>query len=77
MATRKNCQSFSNLEKSCPVQNQIRTIFYSEKEILDEKEVNTELFKLYKGLFKQNLNVSNALIQNCLKCIEILEQTKE
>ena len=59
------------------MQNQARTISYSEKEITDEKEINTELFKFYKGLFESKINVSNALIQDYLNRIEIPKLTKE
>ena len=41
----KSSKFFLNLEKNCAVQNQIRTISCSEKEITEEKEINTELFK--------------------------------
>ena len=36
-----------------------------------EKERNTKLFKFYKGIFEPKINVSNALIQDYLNCIEI------
>ena len=62
---------FLNFEKNCAVQNQRRTISCGEKEISDEKEINTELFKFYKGLFGPKINVSNALIQVCLNRVEI------
>ena len=41
-----------------------------------EKERNTKLFKFYKGLFEPKINVSNALIQDYLNCIEIPKLTK-
>ena len=73
----KSSKFFLNLEKNCAVQNQIRTISCSEKEITDEKEINTELFKFYKVLFEPKINLSNALIQDNLNCIEIPKLTKE
>ena len=57
--------------------NQIRTISCSEKEITDEKEINTELVKFYKELFEPKISVSNALIQDYLNRIEIPKLTKE
>ena len=61
MSTGKNRQFFLNIVKNRAVQNQIRTISYSKKEIMDEKEINTELFKGCKVLFEPKINVSNAL----------------
>ena len=55
----------------------MRTISCSEKEITDEKEINTKLFKFYKTLFEPKINVSNELIQDYLNCIEIPILTKE
>ena len=62
---------FLNLEKNRAVQNQIRTIFYSEKELMKNlsKEINPELLKFNKALFEAKTNVSKALIQNYLNCI--------
>ena len=73
----KSSKYFLNLEKNRAVQNQIRTISCSEKEITDEKEINTELFKFYKALFEPKINVSNALIQDYLDHVEILKLNKE
>ena len=70
MSTRKNCQT-------CTVQKQIRTISFSKKEITDEKEINTGLFKFYKGLFEPKVNISNVLIQDYLSRIEILKLSEE
>ena len=50
-----------NLLKNCAIQNQIRTISCSVKEITDEKEINNELFKFYEVLFEPKIKVSNAL----------------
>ena len=61
MSTGENRQFFLNIVKNRAVQNQIRTISCSKKEIMDEKEINTELFKGYKVLFEPKINVSNAL----------------
>ena len=47
------------------------------KQITDEKEMNAELLKFYKTLFEPKINVSNALIQDYLNCIEISKLTKE
>ena len=35
-----------------------------------EKDINTELFKIYKTLFEPKINVSNALIQDYFNRIE-------
>ena len=59
------------------LQYHIRTISCSEKEITDEKKANTELFKFYKTLSEPKINVSNALIQDYLKYIEIPKLTNE
>ena len=58
----KSSKFFLNLEKNRAIQNQVRTISCSDKEISDEKEINTELFKFYKTLFEPKTNVSNALV---------------
>ena len=42
-----------------------------------KKEINTELFKICKVLFKPKINVSNALIWDYLNRIEIPTLTKE
>ena len=65
------------MKKNRAVQNQIRTISCSEKEIADEKEINAELFKFYKALLEPKINLSNALIQDYLNRIEISKLTKE
>ena len=68
---------FLNPKKNRAVQNQIRTISCSEEVLPDEKEINTELFKLYKGLFESKINVSNALIKDCLNSFDIPKLTKK
>ena len=68
---------FLNLEKIRAAQNQIKTISFSEKEITDKKEINTELLKFYKVLFEPIISVSNALIQDHLNRIKIPKLTKE
>ena len=42
-----------------------------------EKKINTEPFKFYKGLSEPKINVSNALTQDYLNCIEIPKLKKE
>ena len=74
---KKSPKFFLNLEENYAVQNQIRTIPCCEKEITDEKEINTELFKFYKALFEPKVNVPNALIQDYLNRLEIPKLTKE
>ena len=69
----KSSTFFINLEKNRALQNQIRTISFSEKDITDEKVINTELFKFYEGLFEPKINVSNTLNQDHLNGIEILK----
>ena len=44
---------------------QERTTSCSEKEITHKKDINTEL-----NLFEPKINISNALIQDSLNCIE-------
>ena len=68
---------FLKSRKNRAAQNQIRTISCSEKEIPDEKEINTKLFKFYKALFEPKINGPNALIQDYLNRIEIPKLTKE
>ena len=74
---KKSSKFFLNLEKNCALQNQISTITCSGKEIIDEEELNTELFKFYKALFEPKINISNGLIQEYLNHIEIPKLTKE
>ena len=73
----KSSKFFLYLEKNRAIQNQIRTISCSEKEITNEKEINTDLFKFYKALLEPKIGVSNALIQDYLNSIEIPKLTKE
>ena len=54
----------------------MRTISYSKKEINDEKEINTELFKFYKPIFEPKIIISNELIQDYLNCMKILKLAK-
>ena len=77
MSTEKSSKFFLNLEKYCAVQNQLRSMSCSEKEIFDGKEIKTELFKLYKALFEPKIIVSNALIQDYLNRIKVPKLTKE
>ena len=65
----KSTKFFLNLEKHHVIQNQIRTNFCLEKEIIDEKELNTELLKFYKALSQPKIDVSNALTQDYLNRI--------
>ena len=70
----KKLSKFSlNLEKNCAVQNQIRTISCSEKGLTDKKEINTEVFNIYKTFFEPKISVLNALIQDDLSRAEILK----
>ena len=46
-------------------------------EKLMKKKINPELFKFYKVLFEAKSNVSKALIQDYLNCIETLKLTKQ
>lgn len=54
----------------------MRTISYSKKEINDEKEINTELFKFYKPIFEPKIIISNELIQDYLNCMKTLKLAK-
>ena len=65
------------IQKNHAVQNKIKTISGSEKEISDENEIDTELLKFYEALFEPKINVSNALIQDYLNCIETAKLTKD
>ena len=70
----KKLSKFSlNLEKNFAVQNQIRTISCSEKGLTDKKEINTEVFNIYKTFFEPKISVLNALIQDDLSRAEILK----
>ena len=64
------------MKKNRAVQSQMRTISYSKKEINDEKEINTELFKFYKPIFEPKIIISNELIQDYLNCMKILKLAK-
>lgn len=64
------------LEKNRAGQSHMRMISYSEKEVNDEKEINTELFKFYKPIFEPKIIISNELIQDYLNCMKILKLAK-
>lgn len=68
---------FKSWKKLCCSKLNSQNISCSEKEIIDEKEINTELFKFYKVLFELKINVSNALIQGYLNVIEIPKLCRE
>ena len=54
----KSTKFFFNLEKSRSSQGVVCSILKNKIEVKNQSEINTELYKFYKSLFKENLNTS-------------------
>ena len=58
----KSTKFFLNLEKSRSSQGVVRSILKNKIEVKNQSEINNELYKFYKNLFKENLNTSKGAI---------------
>ena len=70
----KSSKFFLNLEKSCPVQNQIRNVLIDNTEINNQKDINKELYLYYKNLFNERQHLSEHDINNFLNTVSNFPQ---
>ena len=73
----KSTKFFLNLEKSCSSQGVVRCILKNKIEVKNQSEINNELYKFYKNLFKENLNTSKEAIFSFLEDINLPILTNE
>ena len=73
----KSTKFFLNLEKSCLSQGVIRSVLKNKIEVKNQSEINNELYKFYKNLFKENLNTSKEAIFSFLGNINLPTLTNE
>ena len=73
----KSTKLFLNLEKSRSSQGVVRSILKNKFEVKHQSEINNELYKFYKNLFKENLNTSKEAISSFLKNINLPTVTNE
>ena len=58
----ENIEEFLNLEKSRSSQGVVHSILKNKTEVKNQLEINNELYKFYKNLFKENLNTSKDVV---------------
>ena len=58
----ENIEEFLNLEKSHSSQGVVHSILKNKTEVKNQSEINNELYKFYKNLFKENLNTSKDVV---------------
>ena len=58
----ENIEEFLNLEKSRSSQGVVHSILKNKTEVKNQSEINNELYKFYKNLFKENLNTSKDVV---------------
>ena len=73
----KSTKFFLNLEKSRSSQGVVRSILKNKIEVKNQSEINNELYKFYKNLFKENLNTSKDAIFSFLENINLPTLTNE
>ena len=73
----KSTKFFLNLEKSRSSQGVVGSILKNKIEVKNQSEINNELSKFYKNLFKENLNTSKEAISSFLENINLPSLTNE
>ena len=73
----KSTEFFLNLEKSSSSQGVVRFILKNKTEVKTQSEINKEVHKFYKNLFKENLNTSKEAISSFLQNINLSTLTNE
>ena len=73
----KSTKFFLNLEKSRSSEGVVRSILKNKIEVKNQSEINNELYKSYKNLFKENLNTSKEAIFSFLENINLPTLTNE
>ena len=74
---KKSTKFFLNLEKSRSSQGVVRSTLKNKIEVKHQSEINNELYKFYKNLFKENLNTSKEAISSFLENINLPRLTNE
>ena len=74
---KKFSKFFLNLEKTWAIQNQIRLLKISEKEVKNQSKILQKLYQFYEELFSKTVFNSNEVIANYLKDISLPKLTKE
>ena len=73
----KSTKFFLNFEKSRSSQGVVRSVLNKKIKVKDQLEVNNELYKFYKSLFKENLSTSKEAIFSILENINLPTLTNE
>ena len=73
----KSTKFFLNLEKSRSSQGVVRSILKNKIEVKNQSEINNEIYKFFKNLFKENLNTSKEVIFSFLENINLPALTNE
>ena len=73
----KSTKFFLNLEKPRSSQGVVRSILKNKIEVKNQSEINNELYKFYKNLFKENLNTPKEAISSFLENINLPTLTNE
>ena len=74
---KKSTKFFFNREKSRTSQGVVRSILNNKIEVKSQLEINNELYRFYKNLFKENLNTSKEAIFSFLENINLPTLTNE
>ena len=61
----------------CSILKNVRSILKNKIEVKNQSEINNELYKFYKNLFKENLNTSKEAITSFLENINLPTLTNE
>ena len=67
----KSTKFFLNLEKSRSSQGVVHSILKNKIEVKNQSEINNELYKFYKNLFKENLNTSKEVTFSFIENINL------
>ena len=73
----KSTKFFLNLEKSRSFQGVVSSVLKNKIKVKNQSEINNELYKFYKNLFKENLNTSKDAIFSFLENINLPTLTNE
>ena len=73
----KSSKFFLKLEKSCAIQDHIRTVIYNDKETNNEIEINNHIYFIFFRLFVQRNSFSDANLITYLNTISFPKLTTE
>ena len=63
--------------KSCSCQGVVRSILKNKIEVKNQSEINNELYKFHKNLFKGNLNTFKGVIFSFLENLNLPTHTND